>query len=251
METGCSQRPPCCTEFSLKWRNQFTAYHNAHWRKSSLIIAYLWKQKNSNFSIWIFFFQNYCGSAVPVYSAVHGASNEKSKKQFRWHEGVFESGRLEVWLTCYDQPTSNNNNLKLCHASLLCSTSFRLSVPDTAACTWVCLQGGLLSLNSYQWITVICHFPKLSISRIFCAMAFHVSPDIASLLFNSYVCECVCEWLMHVSMLSPRGGGTPGRCGAFDFSEEFLVKISTMGPQNLVKSDQISPGVPSIYIENE
>ena len=36
---------------------------------------------------------------------------------------------------------------------------------------------------------------------------------------------------MHVSMLSPRGGGggDPGRCGAFDFSEEFLVKIPTMG----------------------
>ena len=46
-------------------------------------------------------------------------------------------------------------------------------------------------------------------------------------------------------------GGTLGRCGAFDFSEEFLVKIPTMGPQNLVKSDQTSPGVPSIYIENE
>ena len=47
------------------------------------------------------------------------------------------------------------------------------------------------------------------------------------------------------------GGGTPGRCGAFDFSEEFLVKIPTMGPQNSVKSDQISTGVPSIDIENE
>ena len=30
-------------------------------------------------------------------------------------------------------------------------------------------------------------------------------------------------------------GGTPGICGAFDFSEEFLVKIPTVGPQNLVK----------------
>ena len=47
------------------------------------------------------------------------------------------------------------------------------------------------------------------------------------------------------------GGGTPGRCGAFDFSVEFLVKIPNMGSQNLVKSDQISPGVPSIYIEND
>ena len=37
------------------------------------------------------------------------------------------------------------------------------------------------------------------------------------------------------------GGGTPGICGAFDFSEEFLVKIPTVGPQNLAKSDQISP----------
>ena len=34
------------------------------------------------------------------------------------------------------------------------------------------------------------------------------------------------------------GGGTLGRCGAFDFSEDFLVKIPTIGPQNLVKSDQ-------------
>ena len=58
--------------------------------------------------------------------------------------------------------------------------------------------------------------------------------------------------VMHLSMLSPRGGGgTPGICGAFDFSEEFLVKIPTVGPQNWVKSDQISPPFPSIYIENE
>ena len=61
------------------------------------------------------------------------------------------------------------------------------------------------------------------------------------------------ELLMHLSMLSPRGGGggTPGIHGAFDFSEEFLVKIPTVGPQNWVKSDQISPPFPSIYIENE
>ena len=56
---------------------------------------------------------------------------------------------------------------------------------------------------------------------------------------------------MHLSVLSPRGEGTPGICGAFDFSEEFFVKIPTAGPQNLVKSDQISPGVPSFSIENE
>ena len=56
--------------------------------------------------------------------------------------------------------------------------------------------------------------------------------------------------IMHLSMLSPRGG-TLGICGAFDFSEEFLVKIPTVGPQNWVKSDQISPPFPSIYIENE
>ena len=56
---------------------------------------------------------------------------------------------------------------------------------------------------------------------------------------------------MHLSVLSPRGGGTLqlGRCGAFDFSEGFLVKIPTVGPPKLVKSDQISPGVSSIYIE--
>ena len=58
--------------------------------------------------------------------------------------------------------------------------------------------------------------------------------------------------LMHLSMLNPRGGGGgAGICGAVDFSEEFLVKISTVGPQNWVKSDQMSPPFPSIYIENE
>ena len=41
--------------------------------------------------------------------------------------------------------------------------------------------------------------------------------------------------------VKPKGGGTPGICGAFDFSEEFLVKIPIVGPQHLVKSDQISP----------
>ena len=51
--------------------------------------------------------------------------------------------------------------------------------------------------------------------------------------------------------VKPEEGGTPGICGAFDFSEEFLVKIPTVGPQNWVKSDQISPPFPSIYIENE
>ena len=43
-----------------------------------------------------------------------------------------------------------------------------------------------------------------------------------------------CSALMHLSMLSPRGG-TPGICGAFDFSEDFLVKVPTVGPQNWVK----------------
>ena len=36
------------------------------------------------------------------------------------------------------------------------------------------------------------------------------------------------------------GGGDPGIGGAFGFPEEFLVKIPTIGPHNLVKSDQLS-----------
>ena len=46
-------------------------------------------------------------------------------------------------------------------------------------------------------------------------------------------------------------GGYPGHIRRFDFSEEFLVNIPIVGPQNLFKSDQISSGVRSIYIENE
>ena len=45
--------------------------------------------------------------------------------------------------------------------------------------------------------------------------------------------------------VKPKGGGGgeggAGICGTFDFSEEFLVKIPTLGPQALVKSDKISP----------
>ena len=37
------------------------------------------------------------------------------------------------------------------------------------------------------------------------------------------------------------GGGGGHICGAFDFSEEFLVIMPTVGLQNWVKSDQISP----------
>ena len=64
---------------------------------------------------------------------------------------------------------------------------------------------------------------QCSISIIGCNVHVHVHPCI-----------------MHLSMLSPREG-TPSICGAFDFSEEFLVQNPTVGPQNLVKSDQISP----------
>ena len=42
-------------------------------------------------------------------------------------------------------------------------------------------------------------------------------------------------------MLSQSWGGNPGICGASGFSEQFLVKTPTVGPQNVVKSDQISP----------
>ena len=53
--------------------------------------------------------------------------------------------------------------------------------------------------------------------------------------------------LMHLSMLSPRGGGRgegdPSRCGVFDFSEEFLVKIPTVGPQIL---GQIRSNIPTL-----
>ena len=46
-----------------------------------------------------------------------------------------------------------------------------------------------------------------------------------------------------------RGGGPWADVGHLTFQKNFWSK--SMGPQNLVKSDQISPGVPSIYIENE
>lgn len=70
---------------------------------------------------------------------------------------------------------------------------------------FVCAQAGLLSLNSYTylWITVICYIPKLSISRTFCATAFHVSPDFASYLAHLYLI-CVCEELNKTKELFQR-----------------------------------------------
>lgn len=70
---------------------------------------------------------------------------------------------------------------------------------------FVCAQAGLLSLNSYTylWITVICYIPKLSISRTFCATAFHVSPDFASYLAHLYLI-CVCEGLNKTKELFQR-----------------------------------------------
>ena len=55
-----------------------------------------------------------------------------------------------------------------------------------------------------------------------------------------------------INVKSEGGGGGPrAHVGHLTFQKEVLVKIPTVGPQNLVKSDQISPGVRSIYIENE
>ena len=50
-------------------------------------------------------------------------------------------------------------------------------------------------------------------------------------------------------MLTQRG--TPGIFGAFDFSEEFLVKFPTMGPQNLVKLDQKSSTFQRFVMKSE
>ena len=41
--------------------------------------------------------------------------------------------------------------------------------------------------------------------------------------------------------VKPKGGGTLGLYGAFDFSQDFLAKIPIVGPKNLIKSDEVSP----------
>ena len=56
-------------------------------------------------------------------------------------------------------------------------------------------------------------------------------------MFASLAANFICWKSHHYASLNVN----PGICWAFDFSEEFLVKIPTVGPQNLVKSDQISP----------
>ena len=50
--------------------------------------------------------------------------------------------------------------------------------------------------------------------------------------------------------VKPEGGGG-GICGAFDLSEQVLVNILTMGPPNLVKSDQISPTIQGLIFSQK
>ena len=62
------------------------------------------------------------------------------------------------------------------------------------------------------------------------------------LFYRQYKEHLVTLFFFYASInVKPEGEG--GICGAFDFSEEFWVKILTVGPQKLVKSDQKSPGV--------
>ena len=53
--------------------------------------------------------------------------------------------------------------------------------------------------------------------------------------------------VMHLSMLSPKGGGggTPGICGAFDFSEEFFGQNPHRGAPKL---GQIRSNIPTFSI---
>ena len=60
-------------------------------------------------------------------------------------------------------------------------------------------------------------------------MAFTVSQVITLLISNASI------------NVKPESGVTLGKCWAFDFSEECLIKIPTVGPKIWVKSDQISP----------
>ena len=54
---------------------------------------------------------------------------------------------------------------------------------------------------------------------------------------------------MHLSMLSPSGGGGPwAHVGHLTFQENLWSKSPPWDPEMLVKSDQISP--PSQWIEN-
>ena len=68
------------------------------------------------------------------------------------------------------------------------------------------------------------------------------SKQISSVPKSEHIPTLLCNSNASINV-KPRGGGggDPGICGAYDFSEEFLVKIPTVEPQNWVKSDQISP----------
>jgi hypothetical protein len=69
----------------------------------------------------------------------------------------------------------------------------------------------------------------------------HASLHGTSHSFHSF-CHFNCMgkvFLMHLSMLSPRGGRS-GICGAFDFSLIFFVKFPAMGQHILIKCDQMS-----------
>ena len=58
----------------------------------------------------------------------------------------------------------------------------------------------------------------------------------------------------NASISEPEGDGageTLVICGAFDFSEEFLVKFPPVGSQNLVKSDQYLPPSNTLFSDEK
>ena len=70
-------------------------------------------------------------SAKCVYSVLW-INKEKNASLERDHGQLISFIPWNVTDMLWEQPTSNNNSLKLCHASLLCSTSLELSVPQHA-----------------------------------------------------------------------------------------------------------------------
>ena len=97
-------------------------------------------------------------------------------------------------------------------------------------------SGSTLSLYAPSFGHLLLGFLRKSGPWIHCHLPTNALGDIP-LEPSSAVFEVISNAPIDVK---PKGGRGSGICGAFDFTEEFLVKIPTLGPEKMVKSDQIS-----------
>ena len=120
--------------------------------------------------------------------------------------GVFESGRLGVWLTCYESSqlqTITTWNSAMHHYFVQPHLNSQFHNTPTFLSTWVCLQRSLLSFTSslmeYNFLMNV-------ISQNSRFRAHFVPPPFTSHLILLHIIWLICMWLMCVWTIKQNKG---------------------------------------------